>query len=146
MDHKQIERLMAAMVRSGITRLALKEEGIEIELEREGGMATTEWESIAVPPPVRPLPAAAPRKEEVKEGGRYITSPIVGTFYASSSPDDPPFQKVGNTVEEESVVCIIEAMKVMNEVKAGIRGTIAEILIKNGEAVEFGTKLFRITG
>ncbi len=70
---------------------------------------------------------------------------MVGTFYSSPSPDDPSFVKVGDSVSEGSVVCIIEAMKVMNEVKAGCAGVIAEILLKNGEPVEFGTRMFRVT-
>ena len=69
---------------------------------------------------------------------------MVGTLYASSSPDNPPFVKVGDKVSEQTIVCIVEAMKVMNEVKAGISGTVAEVCIDNGHPVEFGTKLFRI--
>ncbi len=73
-----------------------------------------------------------------------MSSPMVGTFYASSSPDKPSFVKVGDKVEEHTVVCIIEAMKVLNEVKAGVKGTVAEILIENTQPVEFGSKMFRI--
>ncbi|MGE3715728.1 MAG: acetyl-CoA carboxylase biotin carboxyl carrier protein subunit, partial [Simkaniaceae bacterium] len=72
------------------------------------------------------------------------TSPMVGTFYASPSPDDEALVKVGDTVTEDTVVCIIEAMKVMNEVKAGKKGTVAEVFIESAHPVEFGTKLFRI--
>jgi acetyl-CoA carboxylase biotin carboxyl carrier protein len=70
---------------------------------------------------------------------------MVGTFYSSPSPDQPVFVKVGDRVSENTVVCIIEAMKVMNEVKAGVSGVVAEVLVSNAEAVEFGSKLFRIT-
>ncbi len=83
-------------------------------------------------------------KKKSKAAGKFITSPMVGTFYASASPDDPVFVKVGDKVDENTVVCIIEAMKVMNEVKAGVSGTVAEILVDNAHPVEFGTKLFRI--
>ncbi len=76
--------------------------------------------------------------------GQYITSPMVGTFYSAASPDDPVFVKVGDVVREDTIVCIIEAMKVMNEVKAGVSGVIAEICVENAHPVEFGTKLFRI--
>jgi len=75
-----------------------------------------------------------------------IKSPIVGTFYATPSPDSEPFVEVGSKVEENSVVCIIEAMKVMNEIKAEVSGTIAEIVVKNGEAVEYGQVLFKVSG
>ncbi|MCG3179067.1 MAG: hypothetical protein BIFFINMI_01398 [Phycisphaerae bacterium] len=73
-----------------------------------------------------------------------ITSPMVGTFYAAPSPDDPPFIKTGDNVDEETVVCIVEAMKVMNEIKAEVRGTIAKILVNNGEAVEYGQPVFMV--
>ena len=81
---------------------------------------------------------------EAKPAGKFVTAPIVGTFYGAPSPDDPPFVKVGDRVDENTVVCIIEAMKVMNEVKAGISGTIAEICVDSGHPVEFATKMFRI--
>jgi acetyl-CoA carboxylase biotin carboxyl carrier protein len=69
---------------------------------------------------------------------------MVGTFYSSASPGQPPFVKVGDRVEENTVICIIEAMKVLNEVKAGKKGTVAEVLIENTQPVEFGSKMFRI--
>ena len=87
--------------------------------------------------------AAAPAKAEAVEG-KFITSPMVGTFYRTPSPEDPPFVKVGDKVDENTVVCIVEAMKVMNEVKAGVSGVVAEICLDNGHPVEFGSKLFRI--
>jgi len=75
-----------------------------------------------------------------------IKSPIVGTFYSAPSPDSEPFVEVGSKIEENSVVCIVEAMKVMNEIKAEVSGTIVEILVKNGEAVEYGQVLFKVSG
>lgn len=90
--------------------------------------------------PMVPASEAAPASDT----STYITSPMVGTFYAASAPDEPPFIKPGDEVDRNSLVCIIEAMKVMNEVKAGLSGTIVEILVENGSPVEFGTKLFRI--
>ena len=74
----------------------------------------------------------------------YVTSPMVGTFYTSPSPEDPPFVKVGDKIDKNTVVCIIEAMKVMNEIKANVTGTVAEVLVETGQPVEFGSKLFRI--
>ncbi len=79
-----------------------------------------------------------------KKNSKFITAPIVGTYYSSPSPESPVFVKVGDKVSEDTVVCIIEAMKVMNEVKAGVAGTVAEFLVENGHPVEFGSKLFRI--
>lgn len=78
------------------------------------------------------------------EGTKVIKAPIVGTFYQSSAPDEEPFVKVGDTVSEGDVVCIIEAMKFMNEVNSEVSGTITEILVKDGEFVEYGQELFRV--
>ncbi|MCC5833061.1 MAG: acetyl-CoA carboxylase biotin carboxyl carrier protein [Chlamydiales bacterium] len=150
MDLKQIEKLMAAMERSSIKKVILKREGFEIELEREGfSEVIYSPRNVVEEPPLEAERAVGnrlsrePRYEEAAKG-EFVTSPMVGTFYASPSPDDPPFVKVGDAVEEESLLCIIEAMKVMNEVKSGIKGKIAEILVKNGDPVEFGSKIFRI--
>ena len=84
-------------------------------------------------------------KEEPKhKKGEVIKSPMVGTFYMAPTPDDQPFVKIGDMVEQDTVLCIIEAMKVMNEIKAGTRGRITEILAENNQPVEFGTPLYRI--
>lgn len=146
MDLKQIEKMMAAMNRAGMKRMVIKQEGFEIELEKESYF-TAEPEVI-VPQPVRMPPSLPEEKKEVVAETtvehKYITSPMVGTFYAAASPENPSFVKVGDKVEKDTVVCIIEAMKVMNEVKAGMSGTVAEVLLKNGAPVEFGTKLIRV--
>jgi len=158
MELKQIKELMAAMEKAGIKKLRIKDkEEYELELERQGDGAPApaiphpehhhRFPSYSTPPYRGHLPeepAAAKPAEKKPEEGRFITSPMVGTLYSASSPDDPAFVKVGDKVDENTVVCIIEAMKVMNEVKAGVSGTIAEILITNAHPVEFGTKIFRI--
>lgn len=96
---------------------------------------------IAAPAAVSaPAAAAAP----VNDGSIVIKSPTVGTFYASPSPDDPPFLKVGSTVKPDTVVCLIEAMKVYNQITADVSGTVTEILVNNADAVEFGQPLFRV--
>lgn len=82
--------------------------------------------------------------EEKKRNDDFVKSPIVGTFYVASSPDVDPFIQAGDQVDEDTVVCIVEAMKVMNEVKAGVKGRVAEVLVANGQPVEFGTKLIRV--
>jgi acetyl-CoA carboxylase biotin carboxyl carrier protein len=163
---KQIKDLMAAMARTGTKRLSLKREGCELELERHdngkisepleeldeavsrerqvlqrASAALSKGKEIPIGPPS--TPSTSEFKEET--AGIYVTSPMVGTFYSSASPDDPPFVHVGSKIEKQTIVCIIEAMKVMNEVKAGISGTVVEILVENGHPVEFGTKLFRIS-
>ncbi len=155
MELKDIKELMAAMERAGMKEIRIKEKaGGEVHLVRQDDHAPHfhHAPSISTPPVFHPAPAATPvshkphHVEEPKEKkeGKYVTSPMVGTFYASSSPDDSSFVKVGDRVDENTVVCIIEAMKVMNEVKAGMSGVVAEILIENAHPVEFGTKMMRI--
>lgn len=163
MDNKQIKELMAAMVRCGTTKLHLKKGGFELTLERASGETGPLVGSIEdvdsaqsrfqhhSPRVNAPLPAnsaipPALHAVEVKKevAGTYITSPMVGTFYSSPSPDDPTFVKPGDKIEKGTVVCIVEAMKVMNEIKAQASGTIVEVLVESGSPVEFGTKLFRI--
>lgn len=165
MDLKQIKDLMSAMEKAGIKKLTLKEKtGYELHLERDGEHPLPPSQAhFAHPHPSMFIPHPVPRPQELssmhpsalaaeqvvskqapQQEGKWITSPMVGTFYSSPSPDDAPFIKVGDRVEENTVVCIVEAMKVMNEVKAGMSGTLAEVHLENGHPVEFGTKLFRI--
>ena len=165
MDLKQIKELIAAMGRGGIKKLMIKEKaGYELHLERHDEYPSYPptvhshhypQTSFAPPPHVREVEAsrpaasiATPQKHEhappPEKEGRYVLAPLVGTFYNAPSPDDPTFVKVGDRVEENSVLCIIEAMKVMNEVKAGMSGIVEEILVENAHPVEFGTKMFRI--
>ena len=93
---------------------------------------------------------AASRSEPVRENvppavkSVSIESPMVGTYYASHAPDAPPFVSVGSIVQPNTIVCIIEAMKVFTDIPAGVSGTIAEVLVKNGQAVEYGQPLFRV--
>lgn len=169
-DLKQhIKELMSAMGRTGTKRLVIKHEDFELELERETTIDHSR--NFDTPPPIekgyngieainRPLPSSSmpiPHHEHSslqhghdkntlhsEEGSTFITSPMVGTFYSSASPESPPFLKVGDTVAKEDIACIIEAMKVMNEIKAGVSGTVVEVLVSNGDPVEFGTKLYRI--
>lgn len=165
MELKQIKELMSAMGRSGITKLVLKKEGeFELRLEKEGeenfernvtpiSNGILESDTSQVPfrfarsldlPPTQSAPLAAPPPKTVDENSKFVTSPMVGTYYSAPSPDDPAFIKVGDRIEANTVVCIVEAMKVMNEVKAGVAGVVAEVLLSNGHPVEFGTKIFRV--
>jgi len=151
MDLKHIKELIAAMEKGGLKKIKIREEkGFELELERHFEPPAPVISRQESPLHFAPAPASPPRpyaeeeKNEVKKPGVYVTSPMVGTFYSSPSPDDPPFVKVGDQVEENTIVCIIEAMKVMNEVKAGKKGKIAEIILSNADPVEFGTNLFRV--
>ena len=167
MENKQIKELMIVMERTGTKRLAIKKEGFELELERAdhrtSASPVSEFDFIDESPSryeagnhrastvlargnadtVTPLAAGSAKPDLAP--GQSVTSPMVGTFYSAPSSDAPAYIKVGDRVEKDTVVCIIEAMKVMNEIKAGVPGTVAEVLVENGHPVEFGTKLFRIT-
>ena len=146
---------MTAMSRTGIKRLHLKNEGVELELERETEQdiqfAQQSVQIAARNPMLDELEehrvSVSPSKlKEKSENSEEINvnSPMVGTFYSASSPENPPFVQAGDQIQPDTVVCIVEAMKVMNEVKAGISGKVAEVLVKNGDPVEFGTPLLRV--
>ena len=150
MDIKQIKELIALMDKAKLKKFRMKDKDKEIELEKQDEYAPQPASHSHPPAPhsdfqqrVHP-PQRSPHQEEVKLDGKFITAPLVGTVYHSPSPEDAAFVKVGDRVDENTVVCIIEAMKVMNEVKAGMSGTIAEILVSNSHPVEFGAKLIRI--
>lgn len=165
MDNKQIKELMAAMGRTGAKKLMIKQGEFELIIEREENAFTKisdqTLELLSEENPMKydieqhrahASPSSDYRKakgsenQENKEDitSSYVVSPMVGTFYLSPSPEDPPFIKVGDKVDKNTVVCIVEAMKVMNEVKAQVSGTVVEILMENGHPVEFGTRLFRV--
>ena len=99
----------------------------------------------AAAPPVAAAAAPAEANTEQKaDDGPSIVSPTVGTFYSAPNPDDPAFVKVGSTVQPDTIVCIVEAMKVFNQIPAEVSGTIVELLVNNGDSVEFGQPLFRV--
>ena len=104
----------------------------------EGGMP------VQLPPRAGPIPAAEPVEQDDRANLTEVPSPMVGTFYRAASPDNDAFVEVGAIIDEESVICIIEAMKVMNEIKAEVAGEVVEILVQNGEAVEYAQPLFLI--
>jgi acetyl-CoA carboxylase biotin carboxyl carrier protein len=143
MNIKEIKDIVSLMNENEITEFVIEREGFKLSIRKgqqfEKGPSITQVALPASPPPPPPV-------EEKKEPeGTFITSPMIGTLYSAPSPDSPPFVEVGQEVDEETVVCIIEAMKVMNEIKAEKKGKITEVLAENGEAVEFGKKLFKIS-
>ncbi|MBF5051170.1 Biotin carboxyl carrier protein of acetyl-CoA carboxylase [Candidatus Clavichlamydia salmonicola] len=155
MDLKQIEKIMMAMERNRIRKFAIKRDGFEMELEKEGSYDSQQAYMSKLEQPIftefsqeKPLPTSleppASLKASEEDQGIFITSPMVGTFYSTPGPDHPAFVKIGDHINEDSLVCIIEAMKVMNEVKAGVKGIITKILLANGDPVQFGTKMFLV--
>ena len=167
MELKDIKAIIDLMKKNDLSVFEMEKDGFKLKLQKGAGDGTA-FASGAIPTitpvpvPVAAIaggggqvtPAAAPAPattettapEPVEKGTplRDITSPMVGTFYRASSPDSPSFVDVGKAVSEDSVVCIIEAMKVMNEIKAEMSGTIAEVVAENGKPVQFGQVLFRV--
>jgi acetyl-CoA carboxylase biotin carboxyl carrier protein len=155
-DIKEIRTLIDLMKKNGVAVFKMEREGFKITLKT--AEATVSHSIVAshpvvahsepaaalpaTPSPASSAPAAAP--QAAPTGGIEIKSPMVGTFYSSPSPDAPPFVSVGQDVTPDTVVCIIEAMKVMNEVKAEVAGTVTEICAENGKPVQFGQAMFRL--
>lgn len=146
-----IEALAEIVKKNDLGKIKISTEDIDIVIE--GKRCPPPMPASAPMPVMAGVPAAAPVAAPAAEGatksaepisGNIVTSPIVGTFYASPSPDKPPFVKVGDNVNAGDVVCIIESMKLMNEINSDFTGRVAEIYAKNGEPVEFGQKLMRI--
>jgi len=141
MELKEIETIVEMMAKNGLAEFDLEREGFRIRIRRESGCpAATPVALVATPPAPGPAPAMPPPPSDARD----ITSPMVGTFYRAPSPDATPYVEVGQQVTEDTVVCIIEAMKVMNEIKAELRGVISEVLAENGRPVDFGRPLFRV--
>jgi len=157
MDLKEIKAVIDLMTRNGLSEFELEKGDFKLRVRRGPG---GEWVTTATPAasaapvthhspvaaaPVAAVPAASSAPATSAAGAQaQIVSPMVGTFYLAPSPDSPPYVEIGQEVTEETVVCIIEAMKVMNEIKAETRGVIIETLAQNGKPVEFGKPLFAI--
>ena len=146
-DIKEIKTLIDLMKKNDLLVLEIEKEGFRINLQRgpSGQAAAVAPIPTAVPPKAAPTEAASGLPKAIESVPlKEIASPMVGTFYRAASPDAPPFVDVGRTVTEETVVCIIEAMKVMNEIKAETGGVIAEVVAENGKPVQFGQVLFKV--
>src|SRR4051794_21845236 len=151
LDVRTIRHLVKLMKRYDLTAIDFIEGETKIRLRRRGTEQAAAPAPSAVPatPVAAGAPAPAPRVEAAPQppaapAGVVIESPMVGTYYASSAPDAPPFVSVGSTVRPDTTVCVIEAMKVFTDIPAGIAGTITEVLVKNGQSVEFGQPMFRV--
>ena len=155
MDIRKVKKLIELLEESGIAEIEITEgeESVRISRHGAGVAAPPAYAAYAPPPqapaapaaadpaPAAPAPQAAP---EAEEEGYTVTAPMVGTFYAASSPGSPPFVQVGDRVEQGDVLCIVEAMKMMNQIEAEVAGTIKSIRVQNGDPVEYGQVLFVI--
>ena len=155
LEPKEIKRLIGILSAAGGLELELENQGARLRIRMPDTQSRTEVVQTPIPYPMS-FPGAAPQaapvapaaaapeeeKPKVPAGAIVFTSPMVGTFYRSPSPDSDPFVKVGDIIDAESTICIVEAMKVMNEIKAEQAAEVLEILVENGEPVEFGQPLF----
>ena len=144
MDLKEIRTLIDLMKKNGLSVFKMEREGFKITLKT--GSADGAAQIIALSPTHAPAQQGSITSEPAAEASQHmeITSPMVGTFYAAQSPEAAPYVTVGQEITPDTVVCIIEAMKVMNEIKAEISGVIAEVCAENGKPVQFGQALFRV--
>ena len=144
MELKDIKASIDLMKENDLSIFEMEKDGFRLKLQtgagEQGVMAAA---PIAAPPEALP-PAATEGATAPSAPLKDIVSPMVGTFYRAASPESPMFADVGKEVTEETVVCIIEAMKVMNEIKAEVKGVIAEVVAENGKPVQFGQVLFRV--
>jgi acetyl-CoA carboxylase biotin carboxyl carrier protein len=144
MNREEIVKLILLMKEHDLSELQVKEGDFQFSARR-GDIG----QPVVVAAPVAPanapvVPAAGAASELPKERTKEITAPLVGTFYRSPAPDQPPYKEVGDHVSPDDVVGIVEAMKVMNEIKAGVSGTIRKVLAENATPVEFGQPLFLV--
>ena len=161
LDIRKLNELIRLMVENELTEIDLKDEKETVSLRREGSQAPVVQVSPApaappaapaapaapAPAPAAPAPAAAPAAEPSPADTsnlEQITSPMVGTFYSAAKPESPAFANVGDTVTADTTVCIVEAMKIFNEIKAEQSGVIEKVLVSNGDSVEFGQALFLV--
>jgi acetyl-CoA carboxylase biotin carboxyl carrier protein len=153
LELKDIRAIIDLMKKNDLAVLKLEKEGFKLELEAHraapyvpalpGQPAVAAAPLAGYPGPSQSAASPTPAIERTADH-KEIVSPMVGTFYRAPSPDSAPYIKEGQEVAEETVVCIIEAMKVMNEIKAEVKGLITEVLVENGAAVQFGQPLFRV--
>lgn len=150
MDYKLIEKLMKEMSNSNLTLLEVEESGFRIKIEKGYGnntvsnstFCTTTEPVINIVKSEEPVEVVC--KKEETTNIQYAVSPMVGTFYSSSAPEKPPYVKVGDTVKKGQTICIIESMKLMNEIEAEVDGVIVSVLVNNDQMVQYGQPLFEI--
>ena len=140
------------MKKSDLSEFEVEEENFKLKIKRDTGKEAPAQiiSSVPLPTAVPDTPAAPPAStptdasDSELDTATYITSPMVGTFYSSPSPESDAYVKSGDNVSNDTIVCIIEAMKIMNEIQSELSGSIAAVLVENGQPVEYGQKLFRL--
>lgn len=147
-DTSYIKELAEILSKEGLTEIVLEDGEQAISLRKEVKEVIAQPVAVSSPvvsacQPTAPAPEA-PAKQECKAAGTPITSPMVGTFYSASAPDAAPFVEVGKTISKGDTVCIIEAMKLMNEIESEVSGKVTQICVKNGDPVEYGQVLMYV--
>lgn len=146
-DYKEILKLIDLLEERNLSAFELEIEGFRIKINRGQSQAVISESPVPSAPPTssdaNPIPAE-PETAENKNNLHYITSPMVGTFYRAPDPSSPPFVEIGESVQKNQTLCIIEAMKLMNEIESDIDGVLEDIFVQNGKPVEYGKKLFAI--
>ena len=142
-DLGQLERLLAFMSQHGLEEFEYAHGDLRIRLKKAGTPANSPPQRVLPEPAPAPVPPEAKEPEPAEEK-HLIKSPIVGTYYAGPNPESGPFVRVGDMVEAGQTVCIIEAMKLMNEIEADISGQVTQVLVENGQPVEYGEPLFAL--
>lgn len=158
----EIKELIKLVDQTSVHELEIENDGARLSIRKPGKAEIVNVQAAPITHTYTPVPqqdagqsagavqpqaaeqAAAPAANAQSDKLHYITSPMVGTFYSSPSPEAPPYVSIGDRVSEKSVVCILEAMKLMNELEAEVRGEIVEILVSNGELIEYGQPLFAV--
>ena len=145
-DIKRIRRLVELMKAHDLNEIDLRDGEQQIRLRREDETVVTQAAPVipAAAAPASAAPAPAAPAAEAEDEGLFVISPMVGTFFTAASPDTEDFVKVGDHVGPETTVCIVEAMKVFNEIPAEVSGKIVAVLVQNGDPVEFGQKIFKV--
>ena len=145
MNIKEIKALSDIMLKTGLTVMEIEEDGLRVRMEKNSVAAVPPTSvEIAANGPVAAAAAVLPAAQPQENGGKCVKSPMVGVFYAAPSPDAEPLVSVGSKVKKGDVLCIVEAMKLMNEITADCDGEITEICVENGAVVEYGQPLFRL--
>ncbi len=139
-----IKALADLAIKKDLTEIEYESAKLRLRIARHGSTLVTT--AVPVPPPASAVTSAPPEPDppEVDDSAAYVDSPMVGTFYVSPAPGAPAFIEPGDRVKKGQVVCIVEAMKLMNEIEAEVDGILAERLVENGEGVEFGQQMFKI--
>jgi acetyl-CoA carboxylase biotin carboxyl carrier protein len=144
MNRERLQELIRIFRESGLAELQIKGLFRSVTLKQTPG-AVPVGEAVAEAAEPAAAPVTKPSAPAAEDGElRYITAPLVGTFYSASSPDAEPYVKVGDRINADTIVCIVEAMKVMNEIEAEFDGVITEVLVENAQPVEYGQKLFAV--